>query len=220
MICVKCNNVFKSARSLGNHKKTCWYNQDNNLQKLKSANKTRYSLSRQTYELNPRQCKYCQILLPFRQRKQLFCSQSCSASFNNARRVKPRLTQCGYCNITFTPHYYLKSKFCCLQCSVDFKVKTNIERDRISFEKGELKYREKLKFFVKERDGDMCSRCGNTQWMGRKITLWLDHIDGNASNNFSNNLRLICLNCDSQNNTFGGKNRGNGRRSRGLKPWE
>jgi hypothetical protein len=48
------------------------------------------------------------------------------------------------------------------------------------------------------------------------LTLWTDHIDGNATNNHPSNFRLICPNCDSQSDTFGGKNYGKGRKSRGL----
>ena len=38
----------------------------------------------------------------------------------------------------------------------------------------------------------------------------LDHVDGDASNNRRENLRLVCPNCDSQLPTFKARNRGNG----------
>lgn len=40
----------------------------------------------------------------------------------------------------------------------------------------------------------------------------MDHIDGNAANNFRNNYRAICSNCDSQLDTYKSKNK-NGARS-------
>jgi hypothetical protein len=41
--------------------------------------------------------------------------------------------------------------------------------------------------------------------------LVLDHVDGDASNNRRNNLRLVCPNCDSQLPTYKSRDRGNGR---------
>jgi hypothetical protein len=39
----------------------------------------------------------------------------------------------------------------------------------------------------------------------------LDHLDGDATNNARDNVRLVCPNCDSQLPTFKSRNRGNGR---------
>lgn len=76
--------------------------------------------------------------------------------------------------------------------------------------------RKLIRSFLIKRDGYRCSCCGIENWNGKDITLWTDHIDGNALNNHQSNFRLICPNCDSQSNTFGGKNYGKGRKSRGL----
>lgn len=76
--------------------------------------------------------------------------------------------------------------------------------------------RPKIREFVAKRDGYKCSVCGIDSWNGKPIALWCDHIDGNASNNNPTNFRLVCPNCDSQSDTFGSKNRGKGRKSRGL----
>lgn len=64
--------------------------------------------------------------------------------------------------------------------------------------------------------GYKCSVCSNSEWMGKSLTLQVDHIDGNAGNNMPDNLRLICPNCHSQTKTFGARNKGKGRKARGL----
>lgn len=59
-----------------------------------------------------------------------------------------------------------------------------------------------------------CMMCGISEWLGQKIPLVCDHIDGDSKNNNLNNFRIICNNCDSILPTFKGKNRGNGRKQR------
>ncbi|GAA2539683.1 HNH endonuclease signature motif containing protein [Mycolicibacterium diernhoferi] len=65
-----------------------------------------------------------------------------------------------------------------------------------------------------EQDG-RCAICGSAStWQGSALTLILDHIDGNPTNNRRENLRLVCPNCDSQLPTYKSRNRGSGRASR------
>src|SRR5688572_28073820 len=45
-------------------------------------------------------------------------------------------------------------------------------------------------------------------WNGRLLKPILDHKSGNANDNTPQNLRLLCPNCDSQNETRGGGNVG------------
>ncbi len=58
--------------------------------------------------------------------------------------------------------------------------------------------------------GNQCQICGLTEWLGKPAPIELDHIDGNCENNLKTNLRLICPNCQSQTDTFCGKNMGRG----------
>jgi hypothetical protein len=84
------------------------------------------------------------------------------------------------------------------------------------FSKGELKSRSAIYRLLVERDGDKCSVCLIVEWNKKPIRLWVDHIDGDATNNMPKNFRLICPNCDSQSATFGARNTGKGRKARGL----
>lgn len=44
-------------------------------------------------------------------------------------------------------------------------------------------------------------------WNNKQLTLILDHVDGNNDNNRHQNLRYLCPNCNSQQDTQGGKNK-------------
>lgn len=53
-----------------------------------------------------------------------------------------------------------------------------------------------------------CACCGNTgEWLGQKLTLQLDHINGKNNDHRLSNLRFLCPNCHSLTETYAGKNK-------------
>lgn len=53
----------------------------------------------------------------------------------------------------------------------------------------------------------VCAECGSLpQWKNKTLTLVLDHINGTPNDNRLENLRFLCPNCNSQTNTFAGRN--------------
>jgi 5-methylcytosine-specific restriction endonuclease McrA len=51
-----------------------------------------------------------------------------------------------------------------------------------------------------------CEECGLTEWRGRPITLALHHRNGVRDDNQLENLAILCPNCHSQTENFGGRN--------------
>lgn len=55
----------------------------------------------------------------------------------------------------------------------------------------------------------------SSEWNGKKLNLILDHINGVSGDNRPKNLRLLCPNCNSQQSTHGGGNKGKVKMSTG-----
>lgn len=60
-----------------------------------------------------------------------------------------------------------------------------------------------FKFDIIENKCSLCPQ-GPT-WNNKKLSLQLDHIDGNRHNNMLENFRIVCPNCHSQTETYAGK---------------
>ena len=79
--------------------------------------------------------------------------------------------------------------------------------------KGNYTPKNNKKEFMKEQN-NKCAICEcEPIWNGKPLVFVLDHIDGDASNNRRDNLRMICPNCDSQLPTFKSKNKNSTRRN-------
>ena len=52
-----------------------------------------------------------------------------------------------------------------------------------------------------------CSECGISEWRGKKLSLHLDHINGDRWDHKIENLRFLCPNCHSLTETYTGKNK-------------
>jgi Zn finger protein HypA/HybF involved in hydrogenase expression len=51
-----------------------------------------------------------------------------------------------------------------------------------------------------------CEKCGITEWQGEKLSLHLDHKNGNNQDNRLENLRFLCPNCHSLTPSYCGRN--------------
>ena len=72
-----------------------------------------------------------------------------------------------------------------------------------------------MREYLSEQQDGRCAICGiDDTWNGVALALIVDHVNGDATNDRRENLRLICPNCDSQLPTFKARNRGRGRHYR------
>lgn len=72
----------------------------------------------------------------------------------------------------------------------------------------------KLKLFKLGMLENKCYICGIVDWQGQKISLELDHINGQHHDNTLTNLRILCPNCHSQTDTFRNVSRDGRRKQR------
>lgn len=69
-----------------------------------------------------------------------------------------------------------------------------------------------IRDYILNKQEHKCAICGMPDtWNNKELKFVLDHIDGDASNNWESNLRLVCPNCDSQLDTFKSKNKNSAR---------
>lgn len=110
----------------------------------------------------------------------------------------------------------IQKKYCCPECSQEHRHKLAYQDFLMNNEKYcNGGYTPKLfkKEFMKEQN-NRCAICNCEPFHNDKpLVFILDHIDGDASNNKRENLRMICPNCDSQLDTYKSKNKNSKRRN-------
>jgi hypothetical protein len=109
------------------------------------------------------------------------------------------------------------NKYCNNKCQQEYQYKTYIAEWKQNMRdgcKGKLQTSSYIKKYILEKQNNTCIGCGIETWRGEKITLELDHIDGDSKNNAEYNLRGLCPNCHSLTPTYKSKNIGRGRKNR------
>lgn len=175
-----------------------------------------------------KKCLDCNNIIEPRKQRCLSCAKKrrddiYKRSFikRNTTGVRHITAVCTVCKKEYKRDKYSKGNpFCTSACRGQFRYEQKQLSRNKQFNLGKLKYRRRIRHILLRQQGHVCKICNNTQWNEQPIPLQVDHVDGNAANNQPCNLRLICHNCDALLPTFAGKNKGKGRKSRGLKTYE
>lgn len=156
-------------------------------------------------------CSFCNKTFIKKRSDQIFCSHSCAASFSNIKRNRVRIgysISCKNCNMNFDTNRKFQV-FCSQKCSTEYKKNEKI----IRFLNGELTdsqvRKETIREYLIKLQSGKCIICNQPPFYnGKPLVFIVDHIDGNFGNNNPENIRAICPNCNSQTDTFSGKNVG------------
>jgi hypothetical protein len=166
-----------------------------------------------------RACKHCLRLLPYEKRRSTYCSHSCAASHNQKGVSRRASVACPQCSESFRP----KSRnhtYCSPRCSLDARSARLTERWLEGLELGGSWWgvSDYVRRWLISQYGEKCVLC---EWAevnpkSGKIPVQVNHVDGNPDNHRPENVQLLCPNCHSLTTSFGGLNRGNGRKQRYL----
>lgn len=141
-----------------------------------------------------------------------YCSRSCAASANNQtfpKRKPGKRVPCLVCK-TLVPSRVNRSGLCSPSCKDAYRVDQWLEGNKTYDYVATF-----MRRWLTSKEGEQCWTCGwNTFHPDGRSILQVEHINGNSTDNSSENLALLCPNCHALTPTFGARNMGNGRKNR------
>lgn len=121
---------------------------------------------------------------------------------------------CLQCQNSFEHHPHAsKGKYCSNACQQAWRYDNELTPRILA---GDVTQRQTLRRYLVRVRGHQCEMCKGTEWLGQPIPLELDHIEGGASKNKPEALRLLCPNCHAMTPTWKNRNKGKGRAARAL----
>lgn len=103
----------------------------------------------------------------------------------------------------------------CYDCLVEVRRQETLKKWKETGDTGcgvSTTLRNCIRDYIFQKQNEKCAICNlEARWNGKELHFILDHIDGDASNDFEDNLRLVCPNCDSQLDTYKSRNKNSAR---------
>jgi len=113
-------------------------------------------------------------------------------------------------------------KYCSYKCQRDYQFKQNIEKWKSGILSGNyignvsLSVANFIKKYLFQKNNNACEKCGWSEINNftKKIPLTIHHKNNNPYDTREENLELLCPNCHSLTESYGGSNKGKGRKNR------
>jgi len=201
-----------------------------NLKRGHVFQQTRAAANRKAYQETPKKCLSCGQDISLREgvtvhetNKKKFCNRSCAAKYNNfgSARNPSRIKD-------WQPiQKFYDSGKTCRECLEAFGISRSMWYAAVKANKitqrpqrkiplqtllcvGTHAGRKQLKrrLLAEGFLSYVCAVCGISTWINKPLVLILDHINGKNDDCRLENLRLLCPNCNSQTDTFCGRNVG------------
>ena len=117
---------------------------------------------------------------------------------------------CKFCGKNTGKKYNI---YCDGKCQIAWQNKDKVDRWLAGWNPTNKEVPDAIRRFLFNEADHKCTECGWNKINPKsgRCPLTIDHVDGDATNNTRNNLRVLCPNCHSLTPTYGGLNRGNGR---------
>jgi hypothetical protein len=134
-------------------------------------------------------------------------------------KIHPHTYNCVECNKESIYRVSKNNLYCSITCQATSQYKKYVDdwKNGIISGAGVNGPSKHIKRYLLDKYKNSCYTCGIDSWNNKTITLEIEHIDGDSTNNTEDNLAVICPNCHSQTATYKGANKGSGRHSRRVR---
>lgn len=160
-----------------------------------------------------KKCLNCETPFIATNRKKFYCSKKCVSLKKLSEKTKSKISESLKGTV-----YKQDGEILIIgdEWSRILNLRNEIRKNEVlSYNVNEVSFDTIRKIVIFEQD-EKCGECGVSEWRGKKLSLEVDHKDGNNQNNDRANLIALCPNCHSITDTWRGRNKTNGTRKKSI----